>query len=396
MKTPRYALLLTISFLALQLETLAQDQVTVVLQAVEKNNPALRAARQYTEAQALSYQTDIFLPNPTVAFEYLPGTPAEAGTQKDLSVEQAFDFPTAYFRRKQLAEAQVNQLPYVMDSLRQQVLLEAKQLCLELIYTRKKAALLSQRLGNARQLVQDYERGLSEGEANILEVNKAKLLRLDLDNALALTQSKIEQLMAQLTALNGGQEVSFSASTYPLMENIPSFEVLEPLAEARDPMLNYYEQQEQISQQYLSLSKALVLPSFRAGYRYQAILGQQYNGFMAGISIPLWEDKNKVRLARARTEWSYQAVEKERTDHFYSLQRLYDKQRTLQNTLQEYEALLSGLNSMELLSKALRLGEISSIEYFMEIRYFYDAEDTYLSLENDYQQTVAELLKYQL
>jgi hypothetical protein len=172
--------------------------------------------------------------------------------------------------------------------------------------------------------------------------------------------------------------------------------VLEPLAEARDPMLNYYEQQEQISQQYLSLSKALVLPSFRAGYRYQAILGQQYNGFMAGISIPLWEDKNKVRLARARTEWSYQAVEKERTDHLYSLQRLYDKQRTLQNTLQEYEALLSGLNSMELLSKALRLGEISSIEYFMEIRYFYDAEDTYLSLENDYQQTVAELLKYQL
>lgn len=390
-----FIILLTIIF-GLNRKVEAQNTVEEVLRAVEQNNPTLQARRQYVEAQALSFKTDIYLPNPMVAFEYLPGTPAEAGTQKDLTISQAFDFPSVYFRKKDLAEAQINQLSFVLDSLRQQVLLEAKQLCLDLIYARKQQAIFNQRLSNTEQLVQDYERRLAEGNANILEVNKAKLLKLNLNNELTLLESQITQLSEQLTALNGGEEVLFTVTSYPEMDDIPEFEVLEPLTEANDPTLNYYEQQQEVSQEQLSVNRALVLPSFQAGYRYQAILGQQYNGFMAGISIPLWEDKNKVKLAQAQINWSNQAVERERIEHLYIIRRLYVKQQTLQNTLQEYEGLLSGLNNTALLEKALRLGEISSIEFFMEIMYFYEAEDKYLSLENEYQQAVAELLKYQL
>ena len=187
-----------------------------------------------------------------------------------------------------------------------------------------------------------------------------------------------------------------SDTTYPAITAIPELAVLEPQAEAHDPMLQYVEQQQEISDRQLSLSRAIVLPSWQVGYRYQAILGQQYNGFMAGISIPLWEDKNKVKLANARLNWSNQVIEWEKTEHLYSIRRLYEKQQTLKNTLAEYGELLEGLNNTGLLEKALRLGEISSIEFFMEVTYFYDVEDQYLSLEKDYYQTVAELLKYQL
>ncbi|MDF9799116.1 cobalt-zinc-cadmium efflux system outer membrane protein [Catalinimonas alkaloidigena] len=390
-----FIILLTIIF-GLNRKVEAQNTVEEVLRAVEQNNPTLQARRQYVEAQALSFKTDIYLPNPMLAFEYLPGTPAEAGTQKDLTVSQAFDFPSVYFRKKDLAEAQINQLSFVLDSLRQQVLLEAKLLCLELIYARKQQAVFNQRLSNAEQLVRDYGRRLAQGNANILEVNKAKLLRLNLNNELIVLESQIVQMTEKLTALNGGEEMLFTADNYPEMDNIPEFEVLEPLTEANDPTLNYYEQQQEVSQEQLSVNRALVLPSFQAGYRYQAILGQQYNGFMAGISIPLWEDKNKIKLAQAQINWSNQAVARERTEHLYTIRRLYEKQQTLQNTLQEYEGLLSELNNTALLEKALRLGEISSIEFFMEIMYFYEAEDKYLRLENEYQQAVAELLKYQL
>ncbi len=389
-------IILLIGLFYLQHPVRAQSSVDEVLQVVEQNNPALQARRQYAEVQSLAYKTDIYLPNPSVAFEYLPGTPAEAGTQKDLTVSQAFDFPTAYFRKKQLAEAQIRQLPYALDSLRQEVLLEAKQFCLNLIYQNKRLAVLTQRLSSVEQLVQDYERRLTEGNANILEVNKAKLLRLNLNNDQELTESRIAQLTEQLTALNGGQVIMFSDTTYPAVNDIPAFEVLEPMAETQDPVLRYYEQQQEISHQQLSLSRAMALPSLQAGFRYQAILGQQYSGFLAGISIPLWEDKNKVKLAKARINWSNQAVERERTEHLYTIRRLYEKQQTLQNTLEEYSGLLAGLNNTSLLEKALRLGEISSIEFFMEITYFYEAEDKYLSLENEYHQTAAELLKYQL
>lgn len=395
MKKYPYPIIL-IGLLYLPYSVSAQNTVAEVLEAVAQNNPALQARRQYAEAQALAYKTDIYLPNPSVAFEYLPGTPAEAGIQKDLTVAQAFDFPTAYFKKKRLAEAQTHQLPYALDSLRQAVLLETKQLYLNMIYQHKKQGLLSERLGRAVKLVQDYERRLTEGNANILEVNKAKLLRLNLHNEQELTESSIAQLTEQLTSLNGGQVITLSDTTYPVVEDIPTFDVLEPLAEAQDPVLRYYEQQQEISNQQLSLSRAMTLPSLQAGYRYQAILGQQYNGFLAGISIPLWEDKNKIKLAESRINWSTSVIERERTEHLYTIRRLYEKQQTLQRTLAEYRQLLAGLNNTSLLEKALRLGEISTIEYFLEITYFYEAEDNYLRLETEYYQTVAELLKYQL
>ena len=395
MKKYQYPIIL-LSLLCLSHPVRAQTTVAEVLQAVARNNPALHARRQYAEAQALAYRTDIYLPNPSVAFEYLPGTPAEAGTQRDFTVAQAFDFPTTYFRKKQVAEAQTSQLTYALDSLRQEVLLEAQQLCYRMIYQQKKQALLSQRLNRTARLVQDYERRLSEGNANILEVNKAKLLRLNLNNDLRLTESQLVQLAEQLTALNGGEVIVLSDTTYPVVDSLPELAVLEPAAEAQDPVLQYYRQQQEITNRQLPLSRALALPSLQVGYRYQAILGQQYNGFLAGITIPLWEDKNKIKLAKARSDWSEQVIEREQTEHLYTIRRLYEKQETLQRTLAEYADLLAGLNNAPLLEKALRLGEISSIEFFLEITYFYEAEDNYLSLENDYYQTVAKLLKYQL
>ncbi|MBA3986127.1 MAG: hypothetical protein H0X63_06050 [Flavobacteriales bacterium] len=65
-------------------------------------------------------------------------------------------------------------------------------------------------------------------------------------------------------------------------------------------------------------------------------------------------------------------------------------------TLSEYETLFDGLNTTELLDKSLTLGQISTIEYFMEMTYYYDALKNYLRTENEYHQTMAELYKYQL
>jgi outer membrane protein, heavy metal efflux system len=49
-----------------------------------------------------------------------------------------------------------------------------------------------------------------------------------------------------------------------------------------------------IGQQMVEVSKALNLPKFETGYHYQAMLGQRFNGLHLGLTIPLWENKNKV------------------------------------------------------------------------------------------------------
>lgn len=57
---------------------------------------------------------------------------------------------------------------------------------------------------------------------------------------------------------------------------------------------------------------------------------------------------------------------------------------------------LMTINNIELLKKSLSLGEISSIEYFMEISYFYHIYDDYLAIEKEYHHAFAELYRYKL
>jgi outer membrane protein, heavy metal efflux system len=64
--------------------------------------------------------------------------------------------------------------------------------------------------------------------------------------------------------------------------------------------------------------------------------------------------------------------------------------------LEEYKNLMGTVDNAFLLDKALRLGQISTIEYFMELSYYYTAYDKYLHIEYEYQQAIAALYKYQL
>ena len=64
--------------------------------------------------------------------------------------------------------------------------------------------------------------------------------------------------------------------------------------------------------------------------------------------------------------------------------------------MEEYEELLSTMGNTVLLDKALRLGEITVIQYFLEQSYFYTAYDKNEQLKREYHKAVAELYKYTL
>ena len=62
----------------------------------------------------------------------------------------------------------------------------------------------------------------------------------------------------------------------------------------------------------------------------------------------------------------------------------------------EYAEALSSQRTDELLNKALETGQISMIDYFVEITLLYDSMQNYLDVEKEYQNAVAQLLQYQL
>ena len=156
------------------------------------------------------------------------------------------------------------------------------------------------------------------------------------------------------------------------------------------------EQEKLIQQKQIALQKAMNLPKLEAGYHSQGILGQSYRGFHSGIVVPLWENKNKVKAAKAGLDHLVANTDNHRLEHRLENKRLYDQLEIRRTSMQEYHTLLSSLNNTALLDKALRLGQITVMQYFLDQAYYFSAYDKYLQMEREYHKAVAELFKYAL
>jgi outer membrane protein, heavy metal efflux system len=374
----------------------AQNDVDRILKEVEANNRSMQANKKYWEAKRAEYKTGITPYDPQIEYDYLFGSPVGAGNQKDFSVTQRLDFPTTYKRKRELSNTQIAQTDLQQKVYRQDILLQAKLVTIQIIYLNKKGAELNRRLANTQQLVQDYEKKLEKGDVIILDVNKARLQLLNINHEVALNNNEIQVATTKLTGLNGGQPIQVSDTTYPLTNTVPDFETLDSLIEANDPILKVYEQEKEIMQKQIAVQKSLNLPKFETGYHSQGILGQSYRGVHAGITIPLWENKNRLTAAQENLNYATTNAQSHIIEHRLENKGYYDQLAVRVKAMQEYKELLLTLNNTALLNKALQLGQITVVQYFQDEAYYFSAYDKYLQMEWEYQQAVARLYKFQL
>ena len=392
----RISILIKLLILLLVVNIQGQSNLENVLASIEKNNKTLVSQRQYWEAKKLEFKTGLTLPNPTVQGQYLLGSPATAGNQTDFFAVQPFDFPSVYKKRKALAQAQGALSGNKLAELRKDILLEAKLSCLELVYRQQLRQHLSRRRRSLETLQRDFETKLRQGEGNILNVNKVKLQLLETQQLERENTSAEVRLQTYLRELNGGIAVVFVDTIYPGLPAEQSFEQLEQAAEIVDPLLKSLQEEQQIAQQQLGLSKSWRLPKFELGYHYQSILGQRFNGLHVGLSLPLWEHKYRMEQQEAQVQFSDLQVLTHRNEHYHELKALYEEQRALQEMLQQYNTALSGIQSIALLDKALALGEISTAEYFLEWSLYQNAQLRQLETEWAFQQLAAKLYQFLL
>jgi outer membrane protein TolC len=374
----------------------AQNDVDRILKEVEANNRSMQANKKYWEAKRAEYKTGITPYDPQIEYDYLFGSPVGAGNQKDFSVTQRLDFPTTYKRKRELSNTQIAQTDLQQKVYRQDILLQAKLVTIQIIYLNKKGAELNRRLANTQHLVQDYEKKLEKGDVIILDVNKARLQLLNINHEVALNNNEIQVATTKLTGLNGGQPIQVSDTTYPLTNTVPDFETLDSLIEANDPILKVYEQEKEIMQKQIAVQKSLNLPKFETGYHSQGILGQSYRGVHAGITIPLWENKNRLTAAQENLNYATTNAQSHIIEHRLENKGYYDQLAVRVKAMQEYKELLLTLNNTALLNKALQLGQITVVQYFQDEAYYFSAYDKYLQMEWEYQQAVARLYKFQL
>ncbi len=382
--------------LCLFLSPTAAQTVDDVLLEIEQNNTILLSLKQYSEAEKIRNKTGIYLENPEVEFHYLWGNNSTVGNRTDFSASQNFDFPTAYHFKRKIAEEKNLRADLQYQIRRKEVLLEAKQTYIELIYMNAYFRELENRYRHAKQITGAYQSKFDKGESGILDLNKAKLNLLNAQKELNTLQSNREKLKMELARLNGGKTIGVESADYR-PEPLPAdFDQWYATAKSGNLELQYLQQETEISKKSEQLQRSMNLPKFSAGYMSEKTLGSTYQGVTVGVSVPLWENKNTVRQIKAQT-LAGEVAENDAGIRFYNQCRtLYNKAAKLQEIAAGYKTGMEAVNSSDLLKKALDAGEISLIEYILELTIYYEAVNNILESERNYQSTVAEMKQWEL
>lgn len=367
-----------------------------VLKDIEANNKDLQANQQLIQSQKLEAKTDNNLPDPTLSYAHLWGEKDKNETIGELIVSQSFDFPSLYATRRQLNRLKAGAFDSQSDVFRQEKLLQAKELCLDIIMLRRQRKILDERHSNAKELSQMYAKRLQTGDANALETNKINLELLNVKTEASLNETALRNKLQELNALNGNIPVTFEDSSYPDAVFPSDYQQLKAEVLAADRTLAALNNESLVARKQVTVNKSQWLPKLELGYRRNTESGTPFNGIVVGFSFPIFENRNKVKIAKAqalnidlRKESATQQAEAE-------LAQLYEEAKTLHASMEEYRQTFRSQQDLALLKQALTGGQISMIEYFVEVSAIYQSHLNYLQLENQYQKAMARIYRNRL
>ena len=367
-----------------------------ILKQVEQNNQELKAMSEYAESKRFELQSGNNPPDPQFETFYLPFGEHSAGDYTEFQVSQTFEFPTVYSARGSLIKQQTAQLELQYRAKRQDILAETKGYCLNLIYLNKRLDTESLRVEQARQVFDQVQELYEKEQVGILELNKAKVAWMQVQFKIQQIENDKKNTELLLTNLNGGSEINFSFGEYSATLVLAGKAAIWQEKQVQDPELMKLKQQEAIAQQSLNLAKNKSLPNLTAGYNSQGVAGERFYGIYAGVTIPLWSNRNKVKAAQSQKDYQ-QSFTSARTQQAYAIfEKQYNDYEIMLSKFQEYEATLSGLNSDELLLQAYQLGDLSFLEYYMELQFYRQAYDAMLDMQYRLYISQNQLLKHQL
>ena len=205
----------------------------------------------------------------------------------------------------------------------------------------------------------------------------------------------MELVKSELVRMNGGQPIDVNFKDYPSYLLSISFDDWFDKVKENNPSVQLSEKEIELSKKQEQLTKALNLPKFSLGYTSERVSGTTFQGVAVGVSIPLWEGRNTVKHQKAQTMALQMQYDDLRIQFRNTLKNQYAKTYKLSVLLKEYQDALNVINNKDLLKTALDKGQLSLINYLLELSAYNETVDKYLETERDYQLGVAELHQWE-
>ncbi len=371
----------------------SQESVERVLRDIEKNNITLKKLREQKELAQAENRTSTYLADPEVEFGYMWGI---AGGKKNVSVKQSFDFPSLYSSKRAVQVQKSTSLEYLYKAERMELMLSAKKLCLELIYYNALTSLYFRQFNNARQILAAHKKMLDEGQTNILEYNKSQMNLANIEAELFAVEAERVKVRANLETMNGGEYVFLDDTVYSAPVLFSDFEQWFSNVKQENPALAYLESRVSEAEKNIVVRRRATLPRFSVGFAGEYLKTEKLSGLTIGITIPLWENRGKVSMAKLEVAQIKKELQDARWQYYLSLKAKYTKAVGLEQVVSDYRKFFVNSRADELLYKAYRGGELSLLNYLLEMEYFCSAYSRCLQAEKELAIAVAELEAFKL
>lgn len=372
------------------------DEINRILASIEQNNGNLKALRIEADARIAGNREEMMPDDPEAEFAYLWGSPHEIGKRQDVNVSQGFDIPLITGMKKKVVSRENELVELNHQSERTRLLLEAKKLCIELIYNNALREQQNKQLQWVEHVADAYRKQYEKGNIGILAYNNVQLYLTEIKHEVSRMGIEQKRILSQLKRLNGGIAVELTGTQYDLHPLPADFEQWFGQMEQKNPMLKYAYKESELNTYRIKVAKKANLPRFSVGYLMENVVGERYQGVTLGISVPLWRNSQRLQQAKSEAKASEMHAATMRQEFYDAFRAIYQQAQGLQQLILDYHASMRLYDNTELLEKALDLGNISIMDYISEKKLYYERITKVLEAERDYELLYAELTYVEL
>lgn len=366
---------------------------TIISQVVD-NNLALKAEKASLESRGLEIKAENNLADPEVGFEHQWGK-GSLGNKWNVTVSQSFDWPGAYRARSRASQEAENAFAMLYRSKENELRLNTRRLLIDITYCLQRRKLTETVSDNVSRLNELISKAYEHGQATILDLSKIKLQLAESRTALETIDSELASLRADLIALNGNQNVAIDGlDSYDSDRLLTEEQYLETI-DRSDVMAASLIAESDYQLAGARAARLGAYPGFSLGYVHNVELGEKFNGFSVSVTLPFFSNRHKSQSARLAAEAAELAV----TDYRMSAQTRivtdFAAARRIEKRIDAYDAIFANdVDYLALLKKSYDGGQITVLDYLLEINYFTEARLNYLALCHDYRLRLADLNRY--
>ncbi|MFO7933410.1 MAG: TolC family protein [Bacteroidales bacterium] len=353
-------------------------------QIVEQNNPGMISLQKWLESEKVRARTGIYPDNPEINYMFLFGSPEAIGDQQELEVMQSFRFPGYYTSKVHIQDMQYEQKVMMAEQERRKLFYTVSESYLTLVWLTKKIKLLNARKTNSEKLVSLMEQAFKKREVSRATYEKAKIMDLTIQGEWKRIMAEIDIQRFRLEQISGGMNMDQLVPAYPEQWMLlPKDSMLIHLT-SQNPELGMARLNIEENERRIQFEKWNRWPVLEVGYKSETILDQKLQGVHAGISIPLWQNRNRVQQSQLQRDWSHSQYQQLENNIITEFSSLYNEVITNYDNYLSIKEIISDTEVLENSLDLLMAGQISFPEYLIEIDFYNDAVESFLFVEKEY------------